>query len=470
MLSAIQEKLGALVNSTWAHDMEAHAKLVKLYRDYTDGFHRAHMTKQMRKMLRISSDQTDQINLNYCDMVIQSQAERLTVTSIQAGAENDAVAEAATAWGQDILNWNRFDALQMDVHEAELRDGVTYVLCAYDNDRQMPIFAHELAYDGTEGLIAVYDRTHSRVVAAVKIFLDGERKRVNLYYPDRIEKYDSTDGQLKIMGEEAVLEWDETVGVPVVPFVNRGKRRAMMGTSEIAAVIPLQDALNRTLVSMLMTGELTAFQIKIAQGFTPPDDVTPGMWITIVDGDNAGLPRDRVFDAKVLEQGQLVPFISQAQFLIEQISTVSRTPLPLLLGTSNVSGETLKQMESPLIGKVNGAQVRAGNSWEDLMGMAQRVQAAYGREQPPAAERWTTQWQPAASRNETMTIDNALKLREIVGDRETLRQLGVVYNYDNDKIAALLEEREQQASAQLAQLAGNVPGIGALQLPELAGL
>jgi hypothetical protein len=69
-----------------------------------------------------------------------------------------------------------------------------------------------------------------------------------------------------------------------------------------------------------------------------------------------------------------------------------------------------------------------------------------------------------------MTIDNALKVREIVGERETLRQLGVVYNYDEEKIAALLEEREQQASAQLAQLAGNVPGIGALQLPELAGL
>lgn len=464
MLNSIQAKLGPLVNSTWATDMEAQAKLVKLYREYTDGDHRAKMTIEMKEMLRISGDYTDQMNLNYCDMVVQAQAERLIVTSIEA--DNT----PATEWGQEVRNWNRFDALQMDVHEAELRDGVTYVLCAYDNEWQKPVFAHELAYDGTEGMIAVYDRTRSFVVAAVKIFLDGDKKRVNIYYPDRVQKFDASNGDLTPYGEDADVPWNPDVGVPLIPFVNRGKRRRMMGTSEIAAVIPLQDALNRTLVSMIMTSELTAFPIRFAFGFKPPSGVTPGMFIYVTDADKLGLDREKVFDVRQLEQGQLVPFISQAQFLIEQISTVSRTPLPLLLGTSNVSGETLKQMEAPLLGKVQGVHVRSGNSWEDLMALAHSVQAAYGNSNPPPAESWITHWQPAASRNESLTIDNALKVRELVGDREVLRQLAVVYGYDPKKIEALLAERADEQSNSLSRLAGNLPGFDALQLPELAGV
>ena len=40
------------------------------------------------------------------------------------------------------------------VHDATIRDGVTYAMVAYDNDAQQPVFKHEPAWDGEVGLIA----------------------------------------------------------------------------------------------------------------------------------------------------------------------------------------------------------------------------------------------------------------------------------------------------------------------------
>lgn len=470
MLDAIQERLGTMVRPTWASDVTAWGQLVRLYRLYVEGDHRAKMTHAMREMLRISDARTEQLNINYCDLVVQKMGDRLTVTGISGDSP------AASQWAADVLAYNRFDGVQMDVHDAAIRDGVTYVLVSYDNDAQQPVFAHELAWDGDCGMIVVWDRMCKTIIAAVKVWWEGTGRRVNLYFPDRVEKYVYDDGTgsgtsaggtgatLKPLvgadGNVVTADWSDLetrpVGVPVVAFRNRAKTWNTTGQSEIASIVPLQDGLNRTFVSMLMTGELTAFQIRIALGFSPPAKTTPGMWVVIGE---EGLTKDQQADAKVLEQGQIVPFINQAQFTIDQIGTVSQTPLPSQMGGDTQSGEALKQRESGLIGKVQRAQVKLGNSWEDTMTLAAVVQQAFGTIKPKAAKRWTTQWRDAQVRNDGDVIDNALKVADRVGDEEFLHLIAQVYGYDADKIKALLEAKDQRTGEALDRAMRSLPNF-----------
>lgn len=448
MLDLMQKRLGSLVRSTWADEVRHQGTLVRLFRDYYEGNHRAKLTKEMKEMLRVTGDQLDQFNINYSERVVQAMADRLAVTSIEGGTKE------ASLWASDVLDANRMDGMQMDVHEAALRDGVTYVMVAYDNEQQMPVLAHEPAWDGDVGMIAIKDRTGKKIIAAIKVWYEGDDKRVNFYLPEQVEKYAFNDGALKPLGEpEAWLGRDaQPIGVPVVAFG--------AGRSELSTVIPMQDALNRTLVSMVMTSELTAFQIRIALGFNPPDKVTPGMWVVI--GGTDGLTKDQLADAKVLEQGQIVPFINQAEFLINQISTVSSTPIPSAMGGDNASGEALKQREVGLLGKIRRFHVRGGNSWEDVMTMAAAVQRAFGRRQPPASDRWWTRWEDAELRNDSEIIANANAVRELVGDRETLRLVANVYDYDDTDIDRILDERAAQTVSALNALMANQPRFDAI--------
>ena len=88
-------------------------------------------------------------------------------------------------------------------------------------------------------------RTGKRV--AGKIFQDGEITRLILYYDDRIEAY-IANGKLADIGVFTAFRYDEESSgsnesgtMPVFHF--RNSRRTVK--SELANVIPLQDALNK---------------------------------------------------------------------------------------------------------------------------------------------------------------------------------------------------------------------------------
>jgi len=467
MLSAIYDRLvaaGMELPTTWVDEINTWGLQVALFRQYAEGEHRAKLTTEMRDMLRISGSVLDSFNLNYCDLVIAKMGDRLTVAGIEADTPT------ATAWSEEVLSYNRIDGLQMDVHDAALRDGITFVMVTFDNDDQQPMLAQELAWDGDTGVIPVYDRMGKRIKAAVKVWYDaGTDRRVNFYFPDRVEKYDSDmGGGLRVhlddgepqhaepMGEiNGVVPWVNVangmpIGVPVVPFVNRAKARLSYGVSEIASVIPGQDALNRTLVSMVMTAELSAFQIKVARGFEPPAAVAPGSIITI---GKEGLSKDQVADMSVLEQASLVPFISEAQFLIEQISNVSQTPLPGQSGDT-ASGESLKQREVGLLGKVKRFQVKGGNAWEDVMRVAVNVQNAFGGRAAPTVKRWACKWENAELRNNKEVVENVVKLWDRIGDEQGLREIAPVFKWDETQIQKILTQKRAQMVAALANLPG----------------
>ena len=458
MLSTIYEMLPkTLVRDEWLVETDDWGDRVKLFRDYYDGNHRSKLTGNMKRMLRISGDAHDQFNENYCGLVVDTYADRLLVERMQGDSDD------ATEWATDLLDRNRFDGLQMDIHEATIRDGDTFVLLEYDNETDRVVFSHEPCWDGETGMIAVYDRRLKNILIAVKVWYEGldDARRVNFYYPDRVEKYigdesgygmqpyvdDSTD-------ERGIAEWLPGV-VPVIHYRNRMRTMTQYGISELASVVPLQDALNRGLMSMVMTAELTAFLIRVAKGFEPPAEVSPGMWITI---GAEGLSNDQVADAFTLEPGGIVPFIDQANHLIEQIATISRTPLPTTLGGDSASGEALKQRESGLLAKVRKAQVKVGNAYEDLMRVAVLLHNTFSATRAPISD-WRCVWRDAQVRNEAQMIQNALAVRDIVGERETLRLIAEVYGYGMGKQEEIAQEKQAQTAQAMSALAGSLPGF-----------
>ncbi len=466
MLQTIQERLtaaGLVLPSTWVSDIQEWGKNVALYREYAEGEHRAYMTTEMRKMLRISDARNDQFSLNYCDLVIQRMSDRLVVTSV------DGDTDQASEWSNAVLTANRFDGLQMDVHEASIRDGITFVMATYDNSTRQIVLVHELAWDGDTGMIPVYDRMGKRVLAVVKVWYEGSTtRRVNIYYADRVEKYDAPAGGALLVHSDTlerghmeedrgeangVVPWvnaqGQPIGVPVIPFVNRAKTRLTTGTSEIGSVISVQDSLNRTLVSMVMTSELSAFQIKVALGFLPPAEVTPGMWVVVGEG---AIPADQKVDAFVLEQAQLVPFISQAQFLIDQIGTISQTPLPGQMGGDSASGEAIKQRETGLVGKIKRFQIKGGNAWEDVLSLAANIQNAFGTTSAPRVGRWVCRWQDAESRNDAEVVANVKLMRELMGDEQALREVAGVFGWDETQIQRIMVQKQRATVNALAAL------------------
>ena len=263
------------------------------------------------------------------------------------------------------------------------------------------------------------------------------------------------DGQVAAGVWSWLMPDGSPIGVPVVHFPNRASNYADYGLSEIENVIPLQDALNRTLHSMVMTAELTGFGIRYAVGWRPPASLSPGMWIGISQEHPLG--PDEKIDIGVLQQGEIMPYIQQAQWLTSEIGKISRTPAPEFMGSDTASGEALKQREIGLIGKVRRFQVKAGNRWEDIAALCHRVQRAYGRAQPPPVTAWATQWRDPELRNDSETLAHAKLLDDMGYHDEALRQMALVFGWSSEHIERIKAERIDHQGQNVAMLAAAIP-------------
>jgi len=462
----------------WRTEQEVMAGKVTLARQYADGEHAMKLTPEMTAMLRLDPQHAGApFAVNHCGNIVATPVDRLEVTSIDCNNPTGSV------WVKELLDANRFDGLQLDLHEAAIGDGNSFLLVEYDNETKEVILTHEQAYDGIEGVIVVYSANKRKPAAAIKIWqetLTSKDKvtnisRVNIYWPDRVEKY-LIDGEIISKYQPMDKAWPEPwmldgkpIGVPVIHFRNDGKRYNAYGVSILEGVIPIQDILNRTLMSMTMTAELTAFPIRYMFGAKPPAQVTPGMFFHVAPGvdPKTNLPATPSAEQVAwysaikigsLPQGDLSQYLGQAQFLIEQMYMISRIPMTKTV-SANTSGEALKQLEAGLLGRLRRLHVSFGNSWEDAVTLAHRVQQAFG-DAPPKIGRPKTQWKSAEIRNDAAVIDNALKLADRIDERTFLQEVAKVFGWDAEKIDAILISKRGDNAARLAALGGGFPGMG----------
>jgi hypothetical protein len=384
---------------------------------------------------------------NYCNVVVEALAERLKVIGISS--DNEAVSE----WAWDLWRLNRMDYTQVVIHTDTVMVGDSYLLCDWDEENARPRWTHQPA----EMIVPHYNEISGKMDWASKKWLqhpnigDDPETRLNLYYPDRVEKYVARGGVWSPFLDVDDPEWPtpwlgsngEPLGIPLVHFRNKPLGEDF-GVSEISNIIPMQDLLNKTLIDLVMVLDTLAFPQRYTIDIDHNSsrvDILPGSVTEFHTEFDAGGQVGQWEAANV--DGPL----RAIETIVQHIAGISRTPQHLfqIMGGAP-SGEALKTAESGLVMKAQQRQVNFGNSWEDCLIMALRIEQAFGQNiAGPDDVTVAIDWDDPETRNEQSHLES-LKAKMELGI--TKRQLWREMGYSQEDIDNMEEDRQQERVAE----------------------
>lgn len=448
-----------------------------LYREYDDGIHRTQLTERQRQYLQTNQD--IEFTANYCPMVIDAKTNRLKVSGFDC--DDDAQSKLAWKWWRK----NRMDGKQNVIHRAAVRDGDAFVLVEWDNDAKLPRFHYEPGYAGDGVMVYYSDERRDEIEFASKHWRvskgvnAGKVRRMNLYFPDRIEKYISDDDSdygkylpyegdadeigAGYLGLAGINWWTDTrtkdgkaLGIPIVHFKHNDKGDSY-GTSHLANVVPLQDAVDKALIDLLGAMDTDAFDILAGYG--------TDLWANIKVGPGAIAAVSKTYQEARLERvnggDSTTKLIAGYSALVMEIARISGTPLSYFQVSGQSSAEgTMKQQEIALVSQIEKTQTDFGNSWESVFNIARRLENAFGAGGMDEDEDIETVWEQAESRNDKEQADTLAIRVEKLGVSETQAQTEMGYN--ETQIAAFKREKMKAQAMALRVAAGgaNAPPNG----------
>lgn len=350
----------------------------RLYREYYDGVQGVSLTARQRQYLHVPPGK--QFSANYMHIVVDSLATRLSIDGFDV-AGDAALTDVLNTWMRRM----RVNSVQNGIHTGAIRDGDAYGFVEWDAKRGYPRLIPHLAYDGRDGAHAFYVADEAEMIVAMKQWtvesglggLPVGARRLNLYYPDRLERYWSHAST----GKWGWLPWERegqpavepyVSGLPVVHFTNRA-RGFRYGLSELEPGIPMQDALNKAVIDLLAAADASGFRLMIAVGFDPENiTIAPGTWIAIPDRN----PDEA--SAVAIPGEALRPHIETIDNFVQRIGQVTDTPLSYFQQSGQMASEgTHRQHEARMMAKAQAASVEFGESWEELMRACIRLSNAY---------------------------------------------------------------------------------------------
>ena len=373
---------------------------VALYRDYERGDHRAVITTQMRKMLRLEQEDSgiNDFNGNYCGIVIDKMAGRLNVMEVTTKDS-----DIDDNWLTPLLEQNDWENLQTTTFRGAVRDADSYIMI----DPQSLAWTSESAFDGYSGIVALFETGAKTPYWACKIWSEADENstdntmRLVVYEPGKISYWRGQDGGSEVAPEDRIaIAGKDGVNmisnaspfpsrrVPILHFANRYENYSETGESEIRAAIPLQDVYNRTLHSMVMASEFSAFRIAWSIGMEiDVNGITPGAVLNLLLKDASGnvinepTPEMLAFLQAVkvgqFESTDLAQYINELDKVVREISQVTQTPIYGVTADGNLSGEALKQLEIGLIGKIQRFQRQNTDSIRELIELTAEIQNAF---------------------------------------------------------------------------------------------
>jgi hypothetical protein len=302
--------------------------------------------------------------------------------------------------------------------------------------------------------------TRQRIVG-MKRWTDTAAKitYATLYFPDRIEKWQTTTRRWANQHSSGVIaqpenwihrlvpgeEWPlpNALGVvPLVPLVNR-PRLVGEGRSEIADIIPIQDAINKLAIDELVTSDTASFPQKWATGTEIPIDPDTGKSIepyrAAVDRFVAVKNPDAKFGQ--FPAAELKGYIEAIAQKVQAIASISRTPYHYFLqhGGQPPSGESLKSSETGLVRKARRKQRHFGEGWEEVIRLAFRAL------NDPRGDVLDSEavWANPESQTEAEHIDALIKKRS--GLKVPLKQLWEDADYTPTQRAAFPQMLAEEA-------------------------
>ncbi len=390
---------------------------------------------------------------NFCKLVVQSLEERLTVQGLRFGDDTS----NRKAWR--IWQANDLDAQSQKAHrEAFIKGDVAVIVAPPLRGDSMPIIRVQKP---EEVVVAYGEDPLVRAVAMKRWQTPDKRWLATLYYPDRIEKYrahmDTSQPIVltspnweprSVPGEDWPLMHDLGV-VPVVPIVN-DPDLDNRGSSEIAAIRPLQDVVNKLFVDLIVASEYASFRQRWATGMEIPNDPETGHPVEPFKPSVERIWSTAVTDAKFgdFEQTDVTGILKAIDTTIQHIASETRTPAHYLLGSAGVfpSGESLRAVETGLVAKARRRMRDFGEAWEEIERLGFRAIGDIARAEKTDAE---TIWKDPEYRTEAEHVDALVKLASINVPHE---QLWSDAGYTPQQI--------EQFSAYLDARKPSGPGIG----------
>lgn len=419
-----------------------------LYEDYYDAKRQQYLSDRQRLYLQRAGVVFAE---NICAPAVDELASRLHVEGFQVDDN-----EEASDWlSTTVFQACGGDELQGVIHTRTAMLADTFLIVDWDPVRGLPRYRYnhpgkiKMVYDEDAGPLADPAYAVKKWATTAKGPSNPRSAliwRLNIYFPDRVEKWFSADqdgeiwAQWQEPGEPWPVPWVDAqgmpLGVPVVHFRNKALGDCY-GRSEVRAAIPYQEEHTKNVLDM--------FTVMDAQGWAWP-------WITgLSDTDRLTLAVGDIL--KIANEnasvGQL-PAADPTRLLdpikgtLQRFSAFTGTPLHSVMLTGSLpSGESLKTYDAGAVRKAVNRQPSLGNSWSRVQALCLRLAATHGElpfEFDPDAQ-ITTVWDTAETRDEAVEAQNALVKSELgVSNYTLLREMG----YDPEQEAELrkLDEPE----------------------------
>jgi hypothetical protein len=402
--------------------------------DYYDGQHPlVYSTKRLRQIFnRIDAKFSE----NWCAVVVDSVLDRLNLARFTVAKD-----EAATERLNDLWERTQMGLDSDDAHTAALVTGEAYVIAWREEGGEV-----ECYYNDPRLVHLFYDPDRPRVKQfAAKWWVDGdEKRRITLYYPDRLAYYVSTKqskdvSSAKDFGPADPAQAPNPWGIIPVFHVQRERRRVK---SELVNVIEPQDAINKLLADMMVAAEFGAFRQRYiisnveTQGRlkNAPNEI----W-DIPAGDGQG----QQTQVGEFSQTDLGGYLTAIDKLATAIAIITRTPKHYLFNqVGDPSGESLIAMEAPLVKKCQKYVERFGAAWGEVAAFLLRLDGLEVDEQ---------QIEPVFDQVETVQPRTEAEIRNLAvqAGLPLKTHLRKYEGWTDAELAALdTDKQEEQAAAQ----------------------
>lgn len=314
-------------------------------------------------------------------------------------------------------------------------------------------------WDGKEGMYV--ESTDSGIEEwAVKEWTDlQERHRRTVYLPDQIQRYiRDGDGWQPLNDENGsnVIPWTkpngDPLGVPVIHFAYTITADSIYGTSKIASLLGLQDALNGTIFDIVAAQALNAFGIFTATGVDDTSDLSVGpgrLWKTA--GENAKFG--------VLNGANMAPILDGYRAIRGSIAGQFPVSEHLITGGQWPSGMALQRADGPMISGVKLIGETFAPPMVRLAHRAMEITNAFGGENLDENRMIEIEYAPAEQLDDATIVEIDREKVGMYRDLSTLPKVlmtktGLV---DDDEADAIIAERQSEYSM-VADMATNEPG------------
>jgi hypothetical protein len=341
---------------------------------------------------------------------------------------------------ESIWDSNQMDLTAEEIHLEALKLGDSYAIVWPDERGNVAIYPQRAA-----ACTVIYDDEIPGLMRfAAKYWRRSDGfVRLNLLYPDRIEKYVSR-GRSELALPDArefvtpgtqasspasVATDADVLGVISNPFnqiplfhFSNTSEIGTFGKSELSQAIPIQNGLNKAVLDMLVAMEFSAFRQRWVSGleveYNEAGEAIPPFKLGVDRLWLSGDPQTTFGDFNTTDLDQ---FLKVKDSFRVDMASVTGTPLHYFLQSIRgfASGEALGRAEARFLAKVRDRQKAFGQVWSRMMSFALKVAGA-GDD-----IRLRTQWQDPAPLSEKELLENLiLKKRLGISTEQALTEAG----------------------------------------------